>query len=834
MRVYELAKELGLSSKDLVVLLKEAGFVISSHMSVLSAHEVDKAYLICKGEASAQSNNADELSVAPIKIERLQEEKNSAAPHVNKEVQKSAQVTERAAAEGADNKLKEPSKNSSDDNSQIKKVDMTNPSKNTRQHSGEPAKAPFKKVHLSSHDDQKKKHQALASASFQASQGSDDFSVVREAPFLDEQIMEKLGDGPVLTNAKGQEKFTRIFAEKRRSSTSKRRRRYNRGQHVEQDAAPAVIEEFEISAPIRLGDLASSLNKPASDLILNLLKRGMVCNINNVLQPDIIKGIVEGYGIKANMVLRQATAEAAEEQMVATRLKKNTSEGLDRAPIVVVMGHVDHGKTTLLDYVRKKNVAGSEKGGITQHLGAYEVATKQGQIVFLDTPGHEAFSYIRRQGSKVTDIAILVVAADDGIKPQTVEAIKHAKEAEVPIIVAINKIDKIKSPAAIDTIKRQLSQYDLMAEDWGGQVICVPISAKTGEGVEHLLEMIILQAQMMELKARVDVPAKVFILESHVEKGFGPVATGIVIEGTLNQGDYFACGEASGKVRLLVDSHAKRLTKAAPSIPVKIVGFNSLEEIGEWLTVISQQEYAKHKNNPELLDAQKDSATQSKETLQQFNNQHTAGAKQQRALNLIIKTDTRGSKEALAGLIEKLARDNKEINCPIRIIMSGIGDISEGDIDLALNTDSFVIGLHVKTERNAFLLAKEKNVHVYQHDIIYHLIEFLQEELYKRREIKSTWEKVAELVVRKVFDIKGLGVIAGCYVREGVVAKGNKAICMRAGKAVGEGKISSLQRDKKTVKEVHAGYECGFICDSYSEWQEDDVVVIMREEKAQS
>lgn len=810
MRVYELAKELGLSSKDLVVVLKGAGFSVSSHMSVLEGQDVAKA------RTAATTGKAPATQVQALSNKKAEKAKVVATPSAPSREQEIIKKTT-------------PTSNA-------KKVDMTNSVKTTRPTS-DATNAPLKKtIPLSHHEpESKKKHHEVAKASIEAEAiDTIDDLPLKAVPstILDEQMLEKLSNTPIVINAKGQEKFTRIFAEKRRPTGGRRRRRRSFNKPMQEQAAPPkVVTEYEVTGPMHVGDLANALNKPASDVILNLLKRGMACNINHVIQPDMIKVIVEQYGIKALFPIKQDAAKNLEENTMATRLKKTSTTGTMRWPIVVVMGHVDHGKTTLLDYIRKKNVAGSEKGGITQHLGAYEVAAKGGHVVFLDTPGHEAFSYIRRQGSKVTDIAILVVAADDGIKPQTIEAIKHAKDAEVPIIVAINKIDKVKSSTAVDTIKRQLSQYDLMTEDWGGQVICVPISAKTGEGVEHLLEMILLQAEMMELKASAELPAKVFILESRVEKGFGPVATGIVVDGTLKQGDFFVCGKATGKVRLLVDSYDKRLTKAGPSVPVKIVGFNNLEDIGEWLTVVTSQEFSKYKDNPANYDDQKNPIDEAKDVLQQFNNTGVVGEKQQRSLNLILKTDTRGSKEALTGLIEKLAKDNKEINCPIRVIMTGIGDISEGDVELAMHTGSYVIGLHVKAEKNAQALAKDKHVALIQHDIIYHLVEYLQGELNKRREVKITWDKVAELVVRKVFDIKGLGVIAGCYVREGVVAKGNKVICMRGGKAIGEGKIASLQRDKKTVKEVHTGYECGFICDTYTDWIEDDTVVVMQEVK---
>ncbi|MBM3886613.1 translation initiation factor IF-2 [Candidatus Dependentiae bacterium] len=829
MRVYELAKELGLSSKDLVVALKDAGIAVSSHMSVIAEQDVARARQIMTKSAKSSMKNEDIASRGSQKIvkeealKKKSENKESSRSHVS-------------SVDKKENKSSFVSSVDSSIHQNSKKVDMTDPVKTTHLNE-KPVKGSFKKPpHHQGPVSKQRSHHDIASAALEVDSVDED-TASPGGVVIDETILEKLGNVPLPIHAKGQEKFTRIFSEKKRPSSRRRRRSGNRVQQEQTAAALKIVTEYEITGPVRVGDLADALNKPAGDVILNLLKRGMACTINHVIQPEMTKTIVEHYGVKAIVSSKTtiATEGALEQSQQLMRAKKSPTEGAVRRPVVVVMGHVDHGKTTLLDYIRKKNVAASEKGGITQHLGAYEVATKQGSIVFLDTPGHEAFSYIRSQGSKITDIAILVIAADDGIKPQTVEAINHAKEAGVPIIIAINKIDKVKSTSALDTIKRQLAtQYDLMTEDWGGQVICVPISAKTGEGVEDLLEMVVLQSQMMDLKAPTNVSAKVFVLESHVEKGFGPVATGIVVVGILKQGDFFMCGDVASKIRLLVDSHGKRLTQAEPSVPVKIVGFDTLTGIDEWLSVVTAQEYSKYRNNPAALEAQKSFATQTKDVLQQFNNVATQqGAAQQKSINLILKTDTRGSKEALAGMIEKLARENKEINCAIRVIMSGIGDISEGDVDLAMNTGAYLIGLHVKTEKNAQILARDKNVSIYLHDIIYHLVEFLQVELNKRREVKVTWEKAAELVVRKVFDIKGLGVIAGCYVREGVIARGNKVICIRNGKVIGEAKINSLQRDKKTVKEVHSGYECGFICDAFTDWQENDTVHVMRESKVE-
>ena len=579
--------------------------------------------------------------------------------------------------------------------------------------------------------------------------------------------------------------------------------------------APQVrreITEMTIENNMPLFEVADLMGKSSGDLILALLKKGMVCNINYLLPVDVISSLGEQFGI--SVIIQEAKESSYEEEFL-----KKSKKGETRWPIVVVMGHVDHGKTTLLDFIRKMNTVAKEKGGITQHLGAYEVNSSHGKIVFLDTPGHEAFSYIRSRGAKVTDIAVLIVAADDGVKPQTVEAIKHAKDAKVPIIVAINKIDKAGS-AAIQTVKRQLAEKDLVPEDWGGDIICVPISAKTGEGVEELLEMIVLQAQMMEIKASPSVSAKAFILESNLEKGHGPVATVICLEGTLKQGDYFICGAGTGKVRLLINSFGQKIAQAGPSIPVKVVGFDKFAEIGGWLKVVSADEYFKAKASKGSVTTDPVQALMS-----------SIKNDSQKRIDLIIKTDTRGSKEAIEGSIKKLSKSLKKGHPPVRIIQCGIGDISEGDVELAETTNSYVIGLHVKIERNAVKVAKEKKVEVQLFQVIYHMVKYLEELLEKEREIKTVLVKKGEAYVKKVFNIKKIGIIAGCYVKEGIFSRNSKVVCLRNGEKVGEGKIKSLQREGKVVKEIHAGYECGFICEGFNDWQVDDIVQSFSEVK---
>ena len=386
----------------------------------------------------------------------------------------------------------------------------------------------------------------------------------------------------------------------------------------------------------------------------------------------------------------------------------------------------------------------------------------------------------------------------------------------------------MQTPAALETIKRQLAQYELMPEDWGGQTIVVPISAKTGQGVDKLLDMITLQAEMMDLKADAKAPAKAFVLESRLEKGFGPVATIICTEGTIKQGDYFVCGGATGKVRLLKNSRGEKLTQAGPSIPVQVIGFDNFASIGDWLTIVPMQTY---------LQAKSDRSTVSQKSLttpdftQSLATSTTAHKKTVKSINLILKTDTRGSKEAVMDSIEKLVKANKEIKCPINVIQSGIGDISEGDVELAANTNATILTLHVKVEKNAQHLARQKDVDVQSFDIIYHMIDYLEGVLKSKKEIVITWKKVGEATVKKIFDIKGVGVIAGCHMRDGVLARNHKIACIRNGKTIIECKITSLQRDKKPVKEVHAGFEFAFSADKFNDWIEGDTVFSYEEVK---
>lgn len=564
---------------------------------------------------------------------------------------------------------------------------------------------------------------------------------------------------------------------------------------------PSGIEPQElVLAAMTVADFADTTRKPLTEIILHLLKKGIVAAKNQVISEEIVADLARHYDIPVStrrlQVKHPERFVAAEGEAVEERL-----------PVVVVIGHVDHGKTTFLDYIRKTRVAAKEKGGITQHLGAYEVVTKQGNIVFLDTPGHEAFSFMRTRGIRAADIAILMVAADDGVMPQTVEAIKAAQANNTTIIVALNKIDKV-APAQIERVKQSLSQYNLVPEEWGGSTVMMPISAKLGQGIDELLEVVSLQAQLMELTAHRHASAQGFVLESKIEKGLGPVATVICQQGTLHIGDYFVAGNVQGKVSTLIDSSGARVKEVIPSIPVQVAGFDELPRPGDAFEVVSLEEYKKSRQSTAPV-AQK-----------------TRAAATENALNLIIKTDNNSSLEAIIGSLQKLAgKAFKEFH----VLYSGVGAITERDVALAYDTEALVYGFHTKVEPNAQAFAQKHAVPIKLFDIIYKMIEELEVVAEQGRPVKKVLKKVGEAVVLKVFDIKGLGVIAGAQVKSGIFVRTGSVVIWRGRYKVGEGAIKSLQRDKKTVKEVHTGFECAFMVEGISDWLVDDRVECFQE-----
>ncbi len=574
------------------------------------------------------------------------------------------------------------------------------------------------------------------------------------------------------------------------------------------------IKQITIPESITIRELSERMKMPASALVKKLFLQGRMVSVNEDLTFEEAEEIALDFDI---------IAEKEEKiDMVAELLKEeeeDESKMKKRPPVVCVMGHVDHGKTSLLDAIRNSSVTTHEVGGITQHIGAYEVKINEESITFLDTPGHEAFTSMRMRGAQSTDIAILVVAADDGVMPQTVEAINHAKAAGVEILVAVNKIDK--PGANVERVKQELVEYELVAEEWGGSTIFVPVSAHTGEGIEQLLEMILLTAEVMELKANPNRKARGVVIEARLDKGRGPVATVLVQKGTLHVGDHLAVGKAHGKVRAMVSHTGERVKKAKPSTPVEILGLSDTPNAGEIFLATGSDKEAKQISQA-YIDQDKDKLleeTKSKKlTLDGLFNQIQEGSIKE--LNLIIKADVQGSVEAVKQSLLKLS--NEEV--AVRVIHGGVGAINESDVSLASASNAIIIGFNIRPDNTAREIADRENVDVRLYRVIYDAIEDIENALKGMLEPVYEEKVTGHVEVRQIFKSSDVGTIAGSYVLDGKVERGSKARITRDGEQIFEGNLASLKRFKDDVKEVAAGYECGLVFENFSDLMEGDLV----------
>ena len=599
----------------------------------------------------------------------------------------------------------------------------------------------------------------------------------------------------------------------RRRRSSSRRGRNNRQSHHSQEVL-ADVKHITVSGGVMLSELALMMAKPAGVLILELLRKGFACTVNDIVPVDRIQAL--GTVLEIEIKVIAPVSDDIGGALRSSVIRNEGSNLVRRWPVVVVMGHVDHGKTTLLDYLRKTSVAAKEKGGITQHLGAYEVESSHGKIVFIDTPGHAAFTALRDRGVSVTDLVVLIVSIDDGVKPQTLEALRQAKQANLPIIVAINKIDRAHTQDDFDRIKRQLAEQDLLAEDWGGNTIMVGISARTGQGVDELLEMIVLQSQLMDIFADVTVPAKLFVLESRLDRGFGAMATVIPLCGTLKVGDFVASDHVTGKVRLLIKPSGDRVAEVGPSIPVQVVGCNALPKPGDVLRVVSADEYARIKN------AQVPAGTGSISTT--LNTTSLDAETDGKSLKIMIKTDAQGSADAIMRLISQMSDKDPEVRKRLRVLNCSVGEVTGSDILRSIDTGSMIIAFSVRVDRNALEASQDKKVTIKTFDVIYHLTDFLEAEILRTKKAIKVTKRTGQLEVRKIFVLKDRGIIAGCYVTEGTIHRNGRVVGMRGKQKIGTDEISSLQRDKKSVKEVAYGYECAFMCKDFNGWQVGDIV----------
>ena len=595
-----------------------------------------------------------------------------------------------------------------------------------------------------------------------------------------------------------------------------RRDKHSKPTHVDDQnihgfSAPTepIVREIMVPETISVSALAQKMSVKAADVIKVLMKMGSMVTINQMLDQDTGMIVVEEMG----HIAKHAELDNPENFLVDRETSDVEVELAPRAPVVTVMGHVDHGKTSLLDYIRRTRVAGGEAGGITQHIGAYHVETDHGMITFLDTPGHEAFTAMRARGTKITDIVILVVAADDGVMPQTVEAIHHAKAAKIPIIVAVNKIDKPEANA--ERIRHELVANAVIPEDWGGDTMFVEVSAKTGQGVDSLLESILLQAEVLELTAPINTPAKGVVIESRLDKGRGPVATILVQSGTLKRGDVLLAGAVFGKVRAMNDETGKAIKQAGTSIPVEIQGLSEVPEAGEFVFVLDDERKAR-----EIALFR-----QGKYRDVKFAKQHAAKLEnvfdQQadvKILDLIIKADVQGSCEALAYALHKLSTDEVKIN----IIHSGVGAIIESDVNLSLASKAVIIGFNVRADASARKLIASSGVDVRYYNIIYEAVDEIKAALSGMMS-PDRKESIQGLVeIREIYRIPKVGIVAGCYVSEGIVKRNSLIRVLRDGLVIHSCELDSLKRFKDDVKEVREGFECGLSLKNYNDIQVGD------------
>ena len=589
-----------------------------------------------------------------------------------------------------------------------------------------------------------------------------------------------------------------------------------KGAFIKPEVVKPVEEEIKsivVPEVITVKELADKLKQPASALVKKLFLAGKMVSINQEITFEEAEEIALEYDciaekeVKVNVV-EELLKEAEEDESLMEK----------RPPVVCVMGHVDHGKTSLLDAIREANVTSREAGGITQHIGAYTVEVNGEQITFLDTPGHEAFTSMRMRGAKSTDIAILVVAADDGVMPQTVEAINHAKAAGIQIIVAVNKIDK--PSANVERVKQELTEHELVAEDWGGDTIFVPVSAHTKEGITQLLEMVLLTAEMCELKANPNRKARGIVIEAQLDKGKGPVATILVQKGTLHVGDIVAIGSAYGKVRAMMDDKGRRVKEATPSTPVEILGLNEVPNAGEIVMACENEKEAR--NIAEAFIAQGKERliadTKAKLSLDGLFSQIQAGNVKE--LNLIVKADVQGSVEAVKQSLLKLS--NEEV--AIRIIHSGVGAVNESDVTLASASNAIIIGFNIRPDNQAKDMADREKVDIRLYRVIYNAIEDVEAAMKGMLDPVFVEKVIGHAEVRQVFKASGLGMIAGSYVLDGKIVRGCKARISREGEQIFEGELASLKRFKDDVKEVATGYECGLVFEKFNDLQEFDQI----------
>ena len=783
-RVYEVAKQLNISNKDLIDKLKGIGVEVSNHMASIDDATIEKV---------------TEL-LAPKKEEKKAEEK----PAAPAEAKKAEQPKNNNNNNGNNNNSNRNQKNNQNNNrNQFVKNDQ--PKKNGQNGQNRNDNRNDNRANGSNqrNDGQQKNNGSNANVNNGNNKNKN------------KNNNNNNNNNGFNNNRNNNNKNNKNNNNNNKNNGKNKNNKQNQAPKPEPVAAPEEdeIRTMEIPETLTVKELAEKIGKSGAEIVKCLMKKGIMAAINQTVDFDTAVSVGEEYNVIFEPEVEKDIFEEAFKQE-----EEDESVLEPRPPVVVVMGHVDHGKTSLLDAIRHSHVTSREAGGITQHIGAYTVEINGSPITFLDTPGHEAFTAMRLRGAMITDIAVLVVAADDGVMPQTIEAINHAKAAGVEVIVAINKIDK--PSANPDRVKQELVEYGLVAEDWGGETICVPVSAQTKEGIDTLLEMIILTAEMKELKANPNKPARGAIIEAQLDKGRGPVATVLVQEGTLNVGDPIVAGAAYGKIRAMMDDKGRRVKKAGPSKPVEILGLSEVPAAGETFYVAANEKQARQLAESVIAKSRKDMLkdTPQKVSLDDLFNQIQSGNVKE--LNIVVKADVQGSVEAVKQSLEKLSNDEVRI----RIIHGGVGAITESDVMLATASNAIIIGFNVRPEPSAKAFADEEKVDVRLYRVIYNAIEDITAAMKGMLDPVYEEKVIGHAEVRQLFKASGVGVIAGSYVLDGKFQRNAQARILRDNIVVYEGEIESLKRFKDDVKEVNTGYECGLVFKKFNDIKEGDIV----------
>ncbi|MGB0449535.1 MAG: translation initiation factor IF-2 [Porticoccaceae bacterium] len=839
--VSELAKTVGASVDRLLMQMKEAGLNHTTEDAAVSDEEKQTLLAYLKG---LHGESAREPKKITLRRKTLSTLKSGNRKTVNIEVRKKRTYVKRSdeelkaqaeAEEQARTEVPAPATSSPVDDIELKRQAATQARRKAEEDSKAKVEEDAQKLAEKAEEEARKAAEAVAAA--QAEEAKKLAKPAPAAPAPEpahekgrrhgkpvDDDEDKVGKKAKKPAGKGGKKKSRMVLNDVDDSSRKtpRLRSGNAAplkmdnKHTFQKPTEKKVLDVQIPEELSVGDLAQRMLTKSGVVVKQLMKMGVMASINEVIDQETAFLVVEELG--HNPVA--ASNETVEDELTK-QFEELASEGGEepRAPIVTVMGHVDHGKTSLLDYIRKSRVASGEAGGITQHIGAYHVDTPKGMVTFLDTPGHAAFTAMRARGAQSTDVVILVVAADDGVMPQTEEAVQHARAAGVPIVIAINKMDK--EGADPERVTNELAAKDVIPEEWGGDTQFVKVSAHTGDGIDELLEAVLLQAELLELTAPVDVPARGVIVESRVDKGRGVVATALVQQGTLRKGDFMLAGESVGKIRAMTDEAKKPAAEAGPSIPVEILGLDEAPNAGDEFFVVADERKAK-----EIADLRQAKARQERMSRQQaakLENMFTdMGSDQVSKLNLVVKTDVRGSLEAITAALNDFATDEVAVD----IVASGVGGITESDINLALTTGAIVLGFNVRAGGTARSLAEKEQIEVRYYSVIYNLLDEVKQALSGMLAPETREEIVGIAEVRDVFRSPKFGAIAGCMVTEGVVYRNKPIRVLRDDIVIYQGELESLRRFKDDAQEVRNGMECGIGVKDYNDVKPGDLIEV--------